>query len=188
MAGAVVWLLMRGMLFVGANWLSLQAIRVSVPLKPGGLHTEAPTDGRYQAIAISVSVPAKVFTVNAPLGGTVTANHTSLLMTPPQVGAFTVSPGGVVLVANSVVKVFGEHMAGVGRLKAPQGRSLLGGVGSNAQMLKVPMLPMLFCGHTRMYTVLPGTTSPLTSVTGGSAPLHRIRLQFTNGALPAGAV
>lgn len=60
----------------------------------------------------------------------------------------------------------GEHTAGVGRSKAPQGRSLNGGVGSNAQMLKVPMLPMLLFTIIRIYTVDPGATRPLTSTVG----------------------
>ena len=99
MFGVAVWLLMRGMLLVGANWLSLQAIWVSVPLKPGGLHTDPPGLSRYQAMAMSVSVPAKVFTVKAPVAGTVTANQTSALGAPPHVGAPMVSPGSTVGVA-----------------------------------------------------------------------------------------
>ena len=73
---------------------------VMVPEK--GRHSEPPTLKRYQAIDISVIVPAKVLMVNAPLAGTVTSNQTSLLTGVPQVGAPTVNPGGVVLVANSV--------------------------------------------------------------------------------------
>ena len=41
-------------------------------------------------------------------------------------------------------------MVGVANKNAPQGRSLFGGVGSNAQMLKVPIWLMLFVGQARM--------------------------------------
>ena len=90
--------------------------------------------------------------------------------------------------AKSVLNVLGKHVVGVARNMLPHGRSLAGGVGSKAHMLKVPWLLMFPCGHTRMYTVEPGVAKPLRVSMGATVPLHASWVQLASGALHAGVV